>query len=179
MKKISGRSDIDVCRISVEEFKLSMTVDEFSDKRQKLLSERLPNSELIPGAAQIVQRMKEMGIPIALATSGNRIGQILKAKNHQDLYSNFDVIICGDEVKEAKPSPEIFLTAAQKLGNISPENIIVIDDALNGIIAANKANMISILLSKNKYEFEDPLSKPCIQIGSLYDFEFELFDFQK
>ena len=49
-------------------------------------------------------------------------------------------MICGDKVKEKKPSPEIFLTAANIL-NIKPENILVVEDSKNGIIAATRANM--------------------------------------
>ena len=155
-----------------------MTADEFFAKRQEELAKKFPESNLIPGADQIVHKLKKIGLPLALATSGDRAGQILKATNHKELYSLFNVIICGDEVKSAKPSPEIFLTAAQKLGNIPPENIIVIDDALNGIVAANKAKMVSVFLNKNKVDFEEPISKPFIQINSLDEFDFGLFNFE-
>lgn len=178
LKKISGRSDREICRIAVEDLNLPMTADEFFEKRQEGLAKKFPESPLIPGADKIVHKLKQIGLPLALATSGNRAGQILKATNHKELYSLFDVIICGDEVKEAKPSPEIFLTAAQKLGNIKPENIIVIDDALNGIVAANKAKMVPVLLNKNVKEFEDPMSKPFVRINSLDDFDFDLFTFE-
>lgn len=177
-KKIAGRSDREVCRITVQELNLPMTTDEFFEKRQEKLAKKFPDSQLIPGADQIVHKLKKIGLPMALATSGNRSGQILKATNHKELYSNFNVIVCGDEVKEAKPSPEIFLTAAQKLGNIPPESIIVIDDALNGIIAANKAKMASVFLHKNEIEYEDPLSKPFVRINSLNEFDFNLFNFE-
>lgn len=178
LKSIAGRSDWEVCRITVQELNLPMTVEEFYEKRQINLAKKFPESKLISGADKIVHKLKQIGLPIALATSGNRAGQILKATNHQDLYSLFDFIICGDEVKEAKPSPEIFLTAAEKLGKINPENIIVIDDALNGVLAANRANMVSIFLNKNEPEYQDPLSKPYIRINCLDDFDFNLFKFE-
>ncbi|KAK8839561.1 Pseudouridine-5'-phosphatase [Tritrichomonas musculus] len=178
LKKISGRSDWEVCRIAVHDLNLPMTAEEFYEKRQNELAKKFPESKLIPGADKIVHKLKKLGLPLALATSGDRAGQILKATNHKELYSLFDVIICGDEVKNAKPSPEIFLTAAEKLGNINPENIIVIDDALNGMVAANKAKMVSIFLNKNEVDHEDPLSKPYIRISSLDDFDFSLFKFE-
>lgn len=178
IKKITGRSDKDICRIVVEELKLPMTVEEFAQKRRELLLKMLPNSTLIPGAEAIVKKMKSLNLPLALATSGDRPGQEAKAINHQDLYSLFDVIICGDEVQQAKPSPEIFLKAAEMLGNIPPENVIVIEDSLNGIIAANKANMVPILLKKGEVHHEDPLTRPFMQIESFDEFDYNLFDFQ-
>lgn len=178
LKKITGRSDKEICRIAVDELKLPMTEDEFFQKRQEGLAKKFPESQLIPGAYRLIQKLKKIGLPLALATSGDRAGQILKATNHKELYSSFSVIICGDEVKAAKPSPEIFLTAAEKLGNINPENIIVIDDALNGIIAANKAKMASVMLNKKVQDYEEPFSKPFIRINSLDEFDFNLFDFE-
>ncbi len=52
----------------------------------------------------------------------------------------YDVMVCGDEVKEKKPSPEIFLTASEKL-NIDPSEILVVEDSKNGIVAATRAHM--------------------------------------
>ena len=177
--KIKGRSDMDVCRIAVKELNLPMSIDEFAQRRHNVLMRELPKSELIPGAEKLIRKFKDMKLPIALATSGNCAGQIAKATNHQELYSLFDVIVCGDEVSEAKPSPEIFQVTAEKLGNIQPENIIVIDDAPNGIIAANKAKMASIMLFNGDANYQSDDAKPFMKIDSLDDFDFSAFDFVK
>lgn len=47
----------------------------------------------------------------------------------------FETIICGDEVINSKPDPEIFIKAAEKL-ELQPEQCLVIEDSLNGIQAA-------------------------------------------
>ena len=52
----------------------------------------------------------------------------------------FQAIVSGREVAEGKPSPQVFLLAAQKLG-IEPENCIVIEDSVAGITAAKRAGM--------------------------------------
>lgn len=75
----------------------------------------------------------------------------------------YDVMVCGDEVKEKKPSPEIFLTASHKL-NIDPSSILVVEDSKNGIVAATRAHMHHCFIFdtikpddelKNLLEFEE------------------------
>ena len=65
------------------------------------------------------------------------------------LLDLFDAIVDGNDVSTAKPDPEVFLIAAQKLG-VQPDNCIVIEDAQAGIDAANKANMTSIGIGDKK-----------------------------
>ena len=52
----------------------------------------------------------------------------------------FDVRISGDMVTRCKPDPEIFLTAASKLG-LAPEECVVFEDAVAGVAAARAAGM--------------------------------------
>lgn len=62
------------------------------------------------------------------------------------IESCFQTIVYGKEVKEGKPSPEVFLTAARKLG-VSPQNCIVIEDATAGVKAAKAAGMRCIAVT--------------------------------
>ena len=61
------------------------------------------------------------------------------------LGSYFRALASGDEVEKGKPSPDIFLLAAQKLG-IPPSECLVFEDSPNGIRAASAAGMIPILV---------------------------------
>jgi beta-phosphoglucomutase len=58
-------------------------------------------------------------------------------------------VVDGNDVSKAKPNPEVFLIAAEKL-NVAPQNCIVFEDAKAGIEAANIANMISIGIGDKK-----------------------------
>jgi beta-phosphoglucomutase len=60
--------------------------------------------------------------------------------NKLNLTTLFNAIIDGNNIKNAKPNPEVFLKAAQSL-NIPPENCVVFEDAQAGIEAAKAANM--------------------------------------
>jgi beta-phosphoglucomutase-like phosphatase (HAD superfamily) len=62
------------------------------------------------------------------------------------LEDYFQAIVYGQEVSEGKPSPRIFLLAAQKLG-AEPANCIVIEDATAGVKAARRAGMYCIAVT--------------------------------
>lgn len=79
---------------------------------------------------------------MAVATSSNR-KYLHDALSRFELHNYFQALLSADDVRHAKPSPEIFLKAAQALEK-EPEECVVIEDSLNGIIAAKRAGMIAI-----------------------------------
>ena len=85
------------------------------------------------------------GIALALATSAgeNNIRFVLQGLG---LESYFEATVRGDEVTNGKPAPEIFLTAAARLG-VPPENCLVFEDAFAGIEAAGRAGMSVVALA--------------------------------
>ncbi len=62
-----------------------------------------------------------------------------------NVYNRFDDIICGDEIKESKPLPDIFLKALEKL-NLPADEVIVLEDSRMGILAAHRAKIKSIMI---------------------------------
>ncbi len=96
--------------------------------------------EILPGILSILQYLRIKNIPFALGSASKNARLILKQLNLLDL---FDAIVDGNDVSKAKPNPEVFLIAAKKLKN-KPKNCIVIEDAIAGIQAANKAKMVSV-----------------------------------
>jgi beta-phosphoglucomutase-like phosphatase (HAD superfamily) len=57
----------------------------------------------------------------------------------------FDVIMTGETVTHGKPHPEIFLTAAERLG-VAPEHCVVVEDSYNGIRAGHAAGMHTVMV---------------------------------
>ena len=91
------------------------------------------------GAVELLTHLKANGYKIALATSTRRAsaeGHIRKA----NFEPFFDATVCGDEVEHSKPHPEIFLTAARKLG-VHPENCCVVEDSYFGVEAGAASGM--------------------------------------
>ena len=117
----------------------------------------MDQSEILPGVMSVLEFLKANNQPIALGSASKNARPILEKTG---ILSYFDVIVDGNDVSNAKPDPEVFLQAAQKLG-ITNENSIVFEDSVAGIQAANIAAMISIgigdvtILNEAKYNFKD------------------------
>ena len=117
----------------------------------------MDQSEILPGVMKVLEFLKANQQPIALGSASKNARPILEKTG---ILSYFDVIVDGNDVSNAKPDPEVFLQAAQKLG-ISNENSIVFEDSVAGIQAANIATMTSIgigdaaILNEAKYNFKD------------------------
>lgn len=130
---------------------------------KKKFGNDFPYYKIIKEKNKIMKReIKEKGVPIkyglkeslnfldknnivkAVASSSSKqtIKFYLESANLED---EFDFIIGGNEVKESKPNPEIFTQCCNRI-NINKENILILEDSINGIIAANKADIDVILI---------------------------------
>jgi len=119
--------------------------------------EEMDDSEILPDVPKMLHFLKDNTIPIALGSASKNAKPILEKVG---LLSYFDAIVDGNNVTKAKPDPEVFLLAAEKLG-VEATNCIVFEDAVAGIEAANAANMMSIgigekeVLSEATFIFKD------------------------
>ena len=97
----------------------------------------------IDGAIGAVQRTAERH-RTALASSAHPeiIAATLAACG---LDGTFDAVVSSDDVGRGKPHPDVFLEAARRLG-AAPSRCVVIEDSLNGILAARAAGMIAVLV---------------------------------
>lgn len=82
----------------------------------------------------VLERLKKNGLLLAVATSSRRAiaEEYLQRAN---ISKYFDVVVCGDDVRQGKPDPEIFLTAAERL-TCPPEQCLMFEDSQNGLRAA-------------------------------------------
>ena len=97
------------------------------------------DAELLPGAAELLERLRERGLPIALASSSDRVW-VDAAIHGLGIAARFDATVAGDEVSAGKPDPEIYLAAAAALG-VEPAACIAVEDAPAGIASARAAGM--------------------------------------
>lgn len=119
---------------------------ELADKGRARYVRRI-ESEGIPvktGLYEILAFFKEHGVKIALATSTSRQTAELNLRLAK-VTDYFDALVCGEEVKNGKPHPEVFLTAAAKLG-LAPEDCAAFEDSINGIKSAYAAGMITVMV---------------------------------
>jgi pseudouridine-5'-monophosphatase len=105
------------------------------------------NAQAMPGAEELIRHLKAHNIPIAVGTSSSRQSFGQKTTLHRDWFALFDFIVTADdpEVGAAKPAPDIFLTAARRLG-VAPEDCLVFEDSPFGVTAAKAAGMTAIAI---------------------------------
>lgn len=90
----------------------------------------------------IYLKNKDFVIAIASSTRTELVEQQIKDAG-LDRY--FSIIVGGDQVKESKPNPAIFLKASQLIG-AEPKDTYVVEDSYNGIRAAFLAGMLPIMV---------------------------------
>ena len=103
---------------------------------------------LIGGAADAVQRLAS-SFRLAVASSSNRelIDGVLAAAG---LAEHFEVTVSSEEAARGKPSPDVYLEAARRLG-LDPAACTAIEDSANGIRAAHAAGMRVIAIPNRRY----------------------------
>ncbi|MBQ2395366.1 MAG: HAD family phosphatase [Alistipes sp.] len=104
-----------------------------------------PKVKLMPGLEHFLDGVKHHGIKCSIGSSGCRENVALTWEKC-DLERWFEASVCANDVTYCKPSPEIFLTAAKRLG-LHPEECIVFEDAISGIEAAKAAGMKVVTLT--------------------------------
>jgi beta-phosphoglucomutase len=99
-------------------------------------------SAAVPGVVDFVRTLETAGIPRALATSAvpGSAAAILAALG---LEAAFPIRVTAVDVQRGKPDPEVYLTAAARLG-VPPAACVVFEDALVGVEAARRAGMVVI-----------------------------------
>ncbi|MBV8902580.1 MAG: HAD family phosphatase [Acidobacteriia bacterium] len=120
------------------------SIAEIADAKEKLYRDLICKHGIppLPGVADWVRRLHEQGWLQAIASSAPRlnIDVVLEALGAAQY---FDGIVSAEEVKNGKPDPEVYLTAASLVGT-PPGRCIVVEDAAAGIEGARRAGMRSI-----------------------------------
>lgn len=114
-------------------------------KEARYREEFLPHLKLIDGLAVFLDHVQSKKIPLAIGTAAPVLNIDFVVDN-LNLRNYFPVIVGPDDVKESKPNPEVFLTAAQRM-EIAPSECLVFEDAPKGIEAAARAGMNAIAVT--------------------------------
>ena len=93
---------------------------------------------VFPGAPEYVRACRELGLKVALASAADYEKVLVNLRILGISADFFDAVVTGSEVERKKPFPDIYLKAASKLG-VDPRRCLVVEDAVNGIIAGRAA----------------------------------------
>ena len=113
------------------------------DKKNRIyrdLLENLSEKDILPGIKNLLTELNFHEIPCALASSSKNATIIIKKLGLTEYFSAF---ADASKVKNAKPAPDLFFMAAEKVG-AAYENCVGIDDSESGIEALKKAGMKAI-----------------------------------
>ena len=101
----------------------------------------------LPGAREWLARLRDGGWKQSIASSAPRLNAETMLRVLQ-LSEYFDAIVAAEDVTMGKPDPQVFLTAAGKLGT-PPDRCVVVEDAAAGVEGARRGGMKSIGVTKN------------------------------
>ncbi|XP_065873077.1 haloacid dehalogenase-like hydrolase domain-containing protein At4g39970 [Euphorbia lathyris] len=129
-----------------------------------------------PGVLRLMDEAKAAGRKLAVCSAATKSSVILCLENLIGIerFQDLDCFLAGDDVKEKKPDPSIYIAAAKKLG-ISERDCVVVEDSVIGLQAATKAGMscvISYTPSTANQDFSDAIATyPDLSNVSLKDLE--------
>ena len=138
-RDMMGMSSVEWSRYMAQVLGVPGTPEEINDAIVARMLERYGESPpLLPGAVDAVRRVAERW-PLAIASSSNPelIEVVLRASG---LASLFPVAVSSQEVPRGKPSPDVYLEAARRLG-VDPAQCVAVEDSHNGIRSAKAAGM--------------------------------------
>ena len=126
----------------------------------------LPYKELIfPDVLKVLNEVKSQGLKIGLASSSVK-ADIFRALEENRLQGFFDIVLSGEEFKESKPNPEIYLTALKQL-NVQASHALIIEDSEKGIAAGVAADVEVWAIRDNQFGMDQSAAK--VLLDSLTD----------
>ena len=120
----------------------------YAERKQARLEELIYDGSVaaFPDALRFVQAIEALGWPMAVASSSKNATQMMQPihlDSGQSLLDVFSANVCGRDLRQGKPNPEIFLLAAAEL-RVAPEHCFVVEDASAGIEAARAGRMTAL-----------------------------------
>jgi beta-phosphoglucomutase len=140
-----------------------------ASKKQEYYKQLLREDEIekFPSSIELAQTFKKKGIKRAVASSSKNTLAVLEKAELMDL---FDAIVTGNDFKRGKPDPEIFLTAAKRIGLPSAE-CIVFEDAKAGVEAGKNGGFFTIGI--NRHDKAEELKVADIVVDDLNELPYD------
>lgn len=127
-------------------------VDGLEKEQASYFIERIEQREPLPGARELLKHLSRCGVQWAIATTGNR-EQTKRLLKKLDIPENVPVIT-GDDVPQAKPSPDVFVLAANRL-EVPISDSIVVGDSVWDLLAAGRKSALGVGLLSGGYGQEE------------------------
>lgn len=173
-----GRSTIEWAAVMQERLRLEMSLDEIMDaiisRVRTQYDERMPDR---PGALASVRKLAASGRFRMGLASGSPTSVIQHVLALTELDTLFEVMVYGDDMKQGKPAPDIYIEAMKQLGVTNPSRAVGIEDSGNGIRSLKAAGMKIVAAPSPAFPLsEDILVLADCHITTLESFTVELVE---
>lgn len=123
--------------------------------------------ELRPGIADLIKQALDwkQRLGIVTTTSRDNVNALLRVTLGHSWASCFDVVICGEDVEDKKPAPDVYLKAVRLL-NLPPRSCLAIEDSRNGLAAASRAG-VPVLITRSRYFHHEEFDEAIRVVGDL------------
>tara|TARA_A100001011_G_scaffold373748_1_gene433542 strand:- start:141 stop:746 length:606 start_codon:yes stop_codon:yes gene_type:complete len=152
-EKIAGMKTVDAINLLLQENNINLSKDKIKslvNNKQKIFSNKI-EKELKPiaGVVDFINCAKKK-YHLCVASSGSKIN-VYKGLKILGLINEFKYIFCAEDVKMAKPSPEIFLKILSRM-NLKIEDAIIFEDSDKGIESAINARIDFVDIRNNNFK---------------------------
>jgi beta-phosphoglucomutase len=141
-----GRTSRDILRRTLGPGTADEQIQSLDERKEALFRENLrADFPAMDGAVELIESLAANGFAMAVGSSGPPENIALTLEK-LGCTEHVGAIVTGADVKRGKPDPQVFQLAAERLG-LPAASCVVIEDAVHGIEAANRAGMTSIAIT--------------------------------
>jgi HAD superfamily hydrolase (TIGR01509 family) len=130
----------------------ALTEQEYDAEKRRIFDSLLPRGPM-RGVADLLHELQRAGVPAAIAST-SPARWVVPAAERIGVAPFFRTIVSGDEVRNRKPAPDVYLEAARRL-NADPRRAVAIEDSAPGIASARAAGMRTVAVPHRLTERHD------------------------
>ena len=165
--------------------KMQLIKEQLIEKRLQIYRNILEDTELLSNhfctyTLGVFNRLHKDGFTLVLATMSH-LPEAKKVTETMGIYDKFDLVLTRDDVENGKPEPDIYLKAKSILG-LASDDLLVIEDSVNGIRAAQKAGITVYAVTNSitrKSVHDCDLLEPDFIVDDLTNLESKVYAFIK
>ncbi len=164
-----GRTNAEGEAALTERFGAGFPLDRFRDRwaalwRSEVDANGIPHK---PGLTELLTYLAKRRIPVGIATSSDQDYAACSLAAARLDRKRFACIVTGEQVANSKPSPDIYIEAARRLG-VEPARVLAVEDSDAGILSSARAGMIAVMVPDLKPPSRAARKAACAVVASLH-----------
>lgn len=163
---------VSYCSYLAEEYNINISGEMLLKKREEMIIETY-RSEVSAkkGVEEFIKKLYDSGLTIVIATTTGRVNVDACRENEKlgDLFEMFREVYTYEDVEKRKPNPMVHMKIMEKYG-VRPKDCIIFEDSLQGVIAANRAEIDVIGVKDEQSAInKNEIIKKCIMYIESFD----------